>query len=463
MSHTICAISTPPGVGGIAVARISGTDTIKIVSKIWKGRDLETIPSHTAHLGTITDTQGTPLDQALLTIFKEPNSFTGETVIELSVHGSTYIQQELINTLIKAGARLAEPGEFTRRAFINSKLDLAQVDGIASLIQSTSKAAHDIAISQMRGGVSKKLKSLRKQLLDLATLLELELDFSEEDVEFANRTQLVQTTKEILKEIDTLKATFQAGKAIKEGVTVAIAGPTNAGKSSLLNTLLGDNKAIVSEIHGTTRDIIEDTTQIGGILFRFLDTAGLRHTTDQIEQLGITRTQAAIKTASTILIVSDSTTSLQLDQIENIITTATEESRKPQIIHIYNKTDKAAHPDNRILIKKLAYKHPDIPTIGLSTITRNGIDTLEETLVRHYLPEPDNREIIMITNARHYQSLIQASESTTRIINGLNANLPTDFIAQDLRETINYLGEITGELTSSEILQNIFQNFCIGK
>lgn len=465
MSDTICAISTPPGSGGIAVARISGDRTIEIVSKIWKGKPIAGMTSHTAHLGEILDSEGNTLDQALITLFLAPNSYTAENVIELSVHGSVYVQRELLNSLITAGARLAQPGEFTRRAFTNKRLDLTQTDGIASLIQSTTKAAHAIAVSQMKGSISSALKILRDKLLSLSSLLELELDFSEEEVEFADRQQLIAISEEISKEISRLSSTFKNGKAIKEGVTVAITGPTNAGKSSLLNVLLNENRAIVSDIHGTTRDIIEDTTEINGILFRFLDTAGLRKTDDAIEQLGIERSLHAIKTAQTVLILSDSTKKIDIDSLTRLINEAKdrESNENPQIIHIYNKVDKTEEPENTRKLNKFKENFPEISTIQISTVTRIGIDSLEELLAAHYLPAPDNREMVMITNASHYQSLKNASESINRVITGLRTSIPTDFIAQDLRETLTHLGEITGEITSAEILQNIFQNFCIGK
>lgn len=462
MNKTICAISTPPGKGGIAVIRISGPDTFRIVSEIWEGKNICDMASHTAHLGTILDCRKQPLDQAVLTIFRNPASFTGEDIIELSVHGSVYVQQELLNSLITAGASIAEPGEFTRRAFLNKKLDLTQVDGIASLIEATGRAAHQIAMNQMRGGMSSKLKELRNKLLTLSSLLELELDFSEEEVEFADRSQLIQTSKEILEEIETLRDTFRNGKAIKEGVIVAIAGATNAGKSSLLNILLKENKAIVSDIHGTTRDVIEDTTEIDGIKFRFLDTAGIRTTSDTIEQLGIERSIQAIEKAQTTIIVVDSTSENSEDQIENLIAKAQQSTVNSQIILINNKTDLPPHPESINLVSSIAKKH-NITVINLSTVTQSGLQKLQQTLSRHYLPEQNNANTLMITNARHYQALANSAESTMRIINGLQSSLPSDLIAQDLRETLNHLGEITGEITSSEILQNIFQHFCIGK
>jgi tRNA modification GTPase len=301
----ICAISTAPGVGGIAVARVSGPEAINIVDKIWHGKKLADVASHTAHLGNIDDRSGNTLDQAVATVFRAPASFTGEDVVEISVHGSTYIQAELIATLVAAGARLAEPGEFTRRAFTAGKMDLAQAEAIADLIASQSRAAHRVAMSQMRGGVSKRLAQLRDQLIELASLLELELDFSEEDVEFASRTRLIDIAQQIYAEVTRLHKSFDAGSAIKNGIPIAIVGDTNAGKSSLLNALVGDERAIVSNIHGTTRDIVEDTVTIGNNLFRLMDTAGLRDTTDPVEQIGIERSHRAMQKASITLLVTD--------------------------------------------------------------------------------------------------------------------------------------------------------------
>ncbi|MDE6323883.1 MAG: tRNA uridine-5-carboxymethylaminomethyl(34) synthesis GTPase MnmE, partial [Paramuribaculum sp.] len=296
-TDTICAISTPPGVGGIAVARISGPDAFEITDRIWKGRKLSETTTHTAHLGTLLNPDGSILDQAVATIFRAPGSFTGENVVELSVHGSRFVQRELLKNLVSAGCRLAKPGEFTRRAFVAGKMDLAEAEAVADVIASDSRAAHRIAISQMRGSYSEKLSSMRQKLVDLAALLELELDFSEEDVEFASREKLLKIARQVHDEVKRLARSFSAGKAIKDGIPVAIAGHTNAGKSSLVNALLDDERAIVSDIHGTTRDTIEETLELGDYLFRFIDTAGLRQTTDRIEQQGIERTRQMIDRA----------------------------------------------------------------------------------------------------------------------------------------------------------------------
>ncbi len=308
-TDTICAISTPHGTGGIAVARISGPQAIQHVTKIWQGTNLATAQTHSAHLGTILDTDNKPLDQGVATIYRSPRSYTGEDTVEISVHGSLWIQRELLNTLCQAGCRMAEPGEFTRRAFSNRRLSLTQAEAVADMIASSSRAAHRIAINHLRGSFTQRLNQLHQNLLQLASLIELELDFSEEEVEFASRQQLHRLATELRHELQHLSDSYRTGAAIKQGIPVAIIGATNAGKSSLLNTLVGDQRAIVSDIHGTTRDIVEDSAEIGDYLFRFLDTAGLRHTTDTIEQIGIERSRQAAHSARIILLVADATTS----------------------------------------------------------------------------------------------------------------------------------------------------------
>ncbi|MDE5786516.1 MAG: tRNA uridine-5-carboxymethylaminomethyl(34) synthesis GTPase MnmE, partial [Duncaniella sp.] len=320
-NSTICAISTPPGIGGIAVARISGPRAIEITDTIWQGLPLTDAASHTAHLGTIVDAEGAILDQGVATVYRAPRSFTGENTVELSVHGSTYIQRRLIETLISAGCTLAQPGEFTRRAFAAGKMDLAEAEAIADVIASNSRAAHRIAVTQMKGAYSRRLNDLRSQLLELAALLELELDFSEEDVEFASRENLRNIASDIHAEVTRLHSSFAAGQAIKDGIPVAIVGATNAGKSSLLNTLIGDDRAIVSDIHGTTRDTIEETLETGDYLFRFIDTAGLRETDDTIEQIGIQRSRQAIDRAMITILVIDPAAPIDSTIVDSTIST----------------------------------------------------------------------------------------------------------------------------------------------
>ena len=464
MTDTICAISTPPGIGGIAVARVSGPESIMITQSLWKGVDLSQVKSHTAHLGNILDCDGSVLDQALVTVFKAPNSFTGDNVVEISVHGSKYIQRQLINALISSGARLADPGEFTRRAFISGKLDLAQAEAVADMIASSSKAAHRIAINQMRGGFSKRLSSLREQLLELASLLELELDFSEEDVEFASRKKLLKIAIDVNTEVNRLLHSFKSGSAIKDGIPVAIIGETNAGKSSLLNTVLGDDKAIVSDIHGTTRDIIEDTIEVGDYLFRFMDTAGLRDTTDKIESIGIDRAYSAISHARIVILVIDLTQPLNTQPLQYIHNNIESDDLTKLIIAL-NKSDL----DGTVLTTnkiREALKDckisSEVPILPISAKNGTGIDALLKELQKTVAAN-DETDNVMITNLRHCEALTKAADSSQRVISGLQDNLSGDLIAQDLRETIFHLGTITGNITSQDILTNIFSRFCIGK
>ena len=464
MTDTICAISTPPGIGGIAVARVSGPESIMITQSLWKGVDLSQVKSHTAHLGNILDCDGSVLDQALVTVFKAPNSFTGDNVVEISVHGSKYIQRQLINALISSGARLADPGEFTRRAFISGKLDLAQAEAVADMIASSSKAAHRIAINQMRGGFSKRLSSLREQLLELASLLELELDFSEEDVEFASRKKLLKIAIDVNTEVNRLLHSFKSGSAIKDGIPVAIVGETNAGKSSLLNTILGDDKAIVSDIHGTTRDIIEDTIEVGDYLFRFMDTAGLRDTTDKIESIGIDRAYSAISHARIVILVIDLTQPLNTQPLQYIHNNIESDDLTKLIIAL-NKSDL----DGTVLTTneiREALKDckisSEVPILPISAKNGTGIDALLKELQKTVAAN-DETDNVMITNLLHFEALTKAADSSQRVISGLQDNLSGDLIAQDLRETIFHLGTITGNITSQDILTNIFSRFCIGK
>lgn len=458
-TDTICAISTPAGTGGIAVARVAGPEAFAIVDRIWKGKPLSGAITHTAHLGTVLDTSGAPLDQAVATIFRAPGSFTGDDVVEISVHGSPYVQRELLASLIKAGCRLAEAGEFTRRAFTAGKLDLAQAEAVADVIAADSRAAHRIAISQLRGGFSARIASLRDRLTDLAALLELELDFSEEDVEFASRTHLLQLARDINSEVTRLHDSFASGNAIKQGIPVAIAGATNAGKSSLLNALLGEERAIVSDIHGTTRDTIEETLTIGDYQFRFIDTAGLRDTTDTIEQQGIERTRRAISRARITLLVIDPTAMPDAETIDATVCTCTGQEIPGHLIAILNKADIA---DGAPTLP--AGLPADTPVITISALTGFGLDTLRDALVSRAAAEAGNAsEGILVTNARHAEALARAIESSARVIDGLTTGLTGDLIALDLRQTISHLSAILGDIPSSTILSTIFSRFCIGK
>jgi tRNA modification GTPase len=406
-------------------------------------------------LGNIDDRNGNALDQAVATVFRAPNSFTGEDVVEISVHGSTYIQRELIAALVAAGARLAEPGEFTRRAFTSGKMDLAQAEAVADLIASQSRAAHRVAISQMRGGVSKRLAELREQLIELASLLELELDFSEEDVEFASRTRLVEIAQQIHAEVTRLHKSFDAGSAIKNGIPIAIVGETNAGKSSLLNALVGEDRAIVSNIHGTTRDVVEDTITIGDNLYRLMDTAGLRETADPIEKIGIERSHKAMQRASVTLLVLDAAAEVNIDTVNVAL------QGGAYVIAVINKTDVAA-PD--AMRAKLAEVLPEgTPIVAISALNGQGIDDLINTINNFAATQLQAQGDVLITNARHAQALAEAAESTQAIIEGLSNNIPGDLVAQDVRQTIHSLSAITGAITSDTLLHTIFSRFCIGK
>ncbi len=462
INDTICAISTPPGLGGIAVVRVSGPEAIAIVDTLWHGKALTDAKSHSAHLGWLTDPDNGPLDQCIATIYRSPASFTGDDTVELSVHGSTWIQQETLNLLLRHGCRLALPGEFTRRAFAAGHLDLAQAEAVADLIASQSRADHRIAVGQMRGDFSRRLTSLRESLLELASLLELELDFSEEDVTFASRQQLTDLATEIHREITRLTATFSTGQAIRNGIPTAIIGQPNAGKSTLLNLLLDDDRAIVSDIPGTTRDTVEDTTVINGTLFRFIDTAGLRHTTDTIEAIGIKRALDTIKRARIILWLIDAHNP---GNLHHTITTITEQlPHDAQLIPVITKTDLADETTITTIADTLHTLLPHNATEihYIASPTRQGIDHLTETL-SNATTNGIASDAVIITNARHYEALTLADADLQRFIQALHSGLPTDLVAQDLRQALHHLGTITGTITTPDILSTIFSRFCIGK
>lgn len=455
---TIVAISTPPGSGGIAVIRISGPEALEITGSVWRGQALTLCKSHTAHLGKIVDETGHTLDEVVVTIFLGPNSYTGDDTIEITCHGSRWIQREIVNLLIRNGARGAAPGEFSQRAFVNGRIDLAQAEGIVDLIASSSRAAQRLAMQQANGVFSKKIESLRQSLIDFASLLELELDFSEEDVEFADRNRLSDICSKIITEIDRLADTYAAGKAFKEGVPVVIAGQPNAGKSTLLNRILNDDKAIVSDIPGTTRDIIEDTREINGTLYRFVDTAGLHETEDVVERIGIDRASQRLKTAAFIIWTIDSTADPQAQL--SIIEKHQEEIEDNIIQYIaFNKTDRPSHPD---------FSTTELPSyisgsVSISASEGTGVDTLLDLLLS--ATEKMHRHVgdIMVTNARHYDSLIKGGQALKRASLLITDSLSADLIAQDVREALHHLAEITGSISSDTLLTTIFSRFCIGK
>lgn len=460
-NDTICAVSTPAGIGGIAVIRLSGPRALEIADRLWHGKPLAQALSHTAHLGRIIDpTDNSELDQAVATVFRGPHSYTGDDTVEFSVHGSRWIQSQLLQLLCDAGARLAEAGEYTRRAFTAGHLDLTQAEAVADIIAGDSRAAHRIAVNHMRGGISSRLSKLRDRLIEIASLLELELDFSEEDVEFASRAHLRQLAEEVAAEVNRLHGSFRRGAAIKEGIAVAIAGATNAGKSSLLNALLGEDRAIVSDIHGTTRDTVEDSINLGDYRFRFIDTAGLRHTTDTIERLGIDRSHTAISKADIIIAVADPAAPL-----DNTVVDALRDSDATATILAINKIDIATPTQIEALRQSADNALPGIDAICISARQETGIDQLKQRLIdaATSLGGTDTDSRLLITNARHARALAAAAQSISRVIDGIDTGLSGDFIAQDLRETLHHLGTITGAITTPDILASVFTRFCIGK
>ena len=454
---TICAVSTPHGMGGIAVIRVSGDDAISIVQQCWQGKPITEMASHTAHLGHFIDSQGEILDEAVLTLFRTPNSFTGEDVVEISCHGSMWIQQQIVSTLIDAGCRAATGGEFTQRAFANGKMDLSQAEAIADVIASQSRASHHVAMNQMRGAFSRQLSSLRSQLLQFVSLIELELDFSEEDVTFADRERLSTLATSIKSVINSLAQSYQDGNAIKNGLPVAIVGPTNAGKSTLLNTLLGDDRALVSDIKGTTRDVIEDTIVMGGTLIRFIDTAGIRESQDVIESMGIERSFKKMDEARIVLWMIDATA--PISELEEFHTQIKEHCHDKAVIAVVNKVDVASTTLIEVELKKLSVK-----TIAISAREGSGIETLkQEIITTAALPQVTDENAVIVTNSRHYHALVRAGEAIDRTLQGLSTGLSGDLLSQDIRECMHYLGEITGEISTDDILGEIFAHFCIGK
>ena len=455
---TIMALSTASGAGAIAVIRLSGSEAIGLTESVFKARSgklLMNQKSHSIHLGDIIH-QNTVIDEVLVSVFKNPHSYTGEDVIEISCHGSPYIQQQIIKILIEQGAQTAKPGEFTLRAFLNGKMDLSQAEAVADLIASENEASHKLAIQQMRGGFSSEIKNLRQELLNFASLIELELDFAEEDVAFADRKQLESLLLKIQTVLKNLLDSFALGNVIKKGVPIAIVGPPNVGKSTLLNCLLNEDKAIISDIAGTTRDSIEDEITLEGVCFRFIDTAGIRETEDTIEKIGIKKTREKIELASFVFHLVDPT-----EFLKNQIPLTTE-----------LRAFKSQYPDKKLLVvfnkkdQNHTFKIPEqiqnYQSVSISAKMNSNIDVLIELLTVHFKLNPTQDQSI-VTNSRHYGSLYAAQKEVTAIQNGLSNGLSGDLLSIDLRQALFHLGEITGEVTNDELLGNIFANFCIGK
>ncbi|MDR1056075.1 MAG: tRNA uridine-5-carboxymethylaminomethyl(34) synthesis GTPase MnmE [Prevotellaceae bacterium] len=460
---TIAAISTAPGKGAIACIRVSGKDVYAICNKIFQAKNGKSIEEQAVHnlcFGLITD-DGNVLDEVLLAKFQSPHSYTGEDIVEITCHGSVYIQQKILQLLLKHGVHLAKAGEFTQRAFMNGRIDLSQAEAVADLIASSSSAAHRIALNQMRGGFSNELRNLRNELLDFISLIELELDFGEEDVEFADRSRLNELSGHIAGVIKKLADSFEAGNVIKNGIPVAIIGETNTGKSTLLNFLLNEDRAIVSNIHGTTRDIIEDITSIEGITFRFIDTAGIRETHDTVENIGIERTFQKINQASIILWLVDALN--KTSDIQKLAQKIIPLTGGKKLIMVLNKVDLLDKHEIREKEAVLNRLSPGSDLVSISATLQTHTDALIHKLVKaSALSEIKDNDVI-ITNMRHYEALNRAYDSTLRVIDGLKNNISGDFLSQDIREALHYLGEITGEISTNDILENIFSKFCIGK
>jgi tRNA modification GTPase len=462
-SLTICAPVHQPG-SAITIIRVSGPQSIDICDRIFIARRRGRIVNekgYTLVYGDIADIKGEVIDEVMISIFRAPQSYTGEDMVEIACHGSFYIQNQILKLLIGNGASIARAGEFTQRAFLNGKMDLSQAEAVADLIASESEASHRLAMSQLKGGFSNEISSLRSELLNLASLLELELDFGEEDVQFADRKQLADIASRVRDYSETLASSFSVGNAVKRGIPVAIAGRTNVGKSTLLNGLLKEDRAIVSDIPGTTRDAIEDTFTIDGILYRFIDTAGIRETDDTIENLGIGRTMDKIMTATVVILVTEATLSPQQIRAEIVSFREKMITQGKSLIVVINKTDIAGTG----VLQRIKAETGDLtgtPVIFMSALSDNEYDELKTTLSSQAgMPELDN--MVVVTNARHYESLRKVEEAMKRVIEGLEQSIPTDLIAIDARQAIHYLGEITGEISTDEILGNIFRNFCIGK
>lgn len=470
-TETIVALATPSGAGAIAVIRLSGKEAISIAAKVFvsvSGKDVTQQKTHTIHLGHIVS-EGKTYDQVLVSVFKNPHSYTGEDVVEISCHGSTFIQQQIIQLLLRNGAKLAQPGEFTLRAFLNGKLDLSQAEAVADLIASDNEASHQIAMQQMRGGFSNEIANLRQELLNFASLIELELDFAEEDVEFADRTQFSDLLNRIEFVLKRLIDSFAVGNVIKNGIPIAIVGEPNVGKSTLLNALLNEERAIVSDIAGTTRDTIEDELVIDGIGFRFIDTAGIRDTTDHVESIGIKKTFEKIEQAQVVLYLVDSSllsvvgSQLSVEKLKSDIEQIKNKYHHKTLLTIINKKDLLSAEMIKKLETELTTDNGQQQILFISAKNNIGIDALKQTLLSFVNTGALRNNETIVTNSRHYDSLLKALEEIQKVKWGLESGLSSDLMAIDIRETLYHFGEITGEVTNDELLGNIFANFCIGK
>lgn len=480
LNDNIVALATPAGAGAIAVIRVSGPDAINITAPLFRAKsnkDLRETPSHTLHLGNILDGERI-LDEVLVSVFHGPRSYTGENTIEISCHGSPYIQQEIIQLLIRKGCRSAEAGEFTLRAFLNGKMDLSQAEAVADLISSENQASHQMAMQQMRGGFSNEIQKLRQELLNFASLIELELDFAEEDVEFANREEFQSLVSRIEQVLKKLIDSFAVGNVLKNGIPVAIVGEPNVGKSTLLNALLNEERAIVSEIAGTTRDTIEDEISIGGVGFRFIDTAGIRETKDVVESIGIKRTFEKINQAQVVLYLFDTSRlrhvelvsassnpeedGLTLDQIKLEIEKIKNQFPQKPLVIVANKIDQLSEAQIKQLNVSLSSVEGS-SYLPISAKTGEGVEELQQKLLQFVNTGELRNNNTIVTNSRHYNALLSALEEINKVQEGLNQNLSGDLLAIDIREALHYFGEITGEITNDDLLGNIFANFCIGK
>jgi tRNA modification GTPase len=450
-SDTICALATPNGVGAIALIRISGPDSLACLKRIFS-KDLSNVPSHTVHFGTITDVNKQLVDEVLVSVFHAGKSFTGEESVEISCHASPYIQQQIMQLLSANGCRMAEPGEFTMRAFMNGKLDLSQAEAVADLIASQTRNAHDVALKQLRGGFSTELKDLREKLIHFASLVELELDFAEEDVEFADRTELKALVSEVIFHVDRLARSFELGNAIKNGVPVAIVGAPNTGKSTLLNRLLGEDRAIVSNIAGTTRDVIEETLNLDGILFRLIDTAGIREGAEEIEALGIERSREKIRQAKIVLCMEEATNAVALEKVNQWAEEIRKADPEKQVLVIANKID------------ALSASKDVQADVCISAKAGEGIHQLTSKLVELVMGDFNLSDETIVSNARHHEALVRTKSELEKALFGLENGVSGDFVAMDIRAAMRSLGNITGEIeVDTDILGNIFSRFCIGK